>query len=78
MVMCEVVFFCSAGKSVSSKSDMIHTDRSRAEKLWLVWGVMGDVMLCDRESDIHPCQKFYATIHSEKITYLTIVLFCKR
>jgi hypothetical protein len=39
---------------------------------------MGDVMLCDRERDIHPCQKFDATIHSEKMTYLTIVLFSKR
>jgi hypothetical protein len=28
------------------------TDSSRAEKLWLVCGVMGDVMLCDRERDI--------------------------
>jgi hypothetical protein len=55
-----------------------HTDRSRAEKLWLVCGVMGDVMLCDRERDIHRSQKFYATIHSEKITNLTVVLFCKR
>jgi hypothetical protein len=52
------------------------TDRSRAEELWLVCGVMGDVMLCDRERDIHPSQKFYATIHSEKMTYLTAVLFC--
>jgi hypothetical protein len=55
-----------------------YTDRSRAEKLWLVCGVMGDVMLCDRERDVHRSQKFYATIHSEKMTYLTIVLFCKR
>jgi hypothetical protein len=54
------------------------TDRSRAEKLWLVCGVMGDVMLCDRERDMHRSQKFYATIHSEKITFLTIVLFCER
>jgi hypothetical protein len=54
------------------------TDRSRAEKLWLVCGVMGDVMLCDRERDIHPTQKLYATIHSEKMAFLTIVLFCKR
>jgi hypothetical protein len=46
--------------------DIIPTDRSRAEKLWLVCGVMGDVMLCDRERDIHPSQKLYATIHSEK------------
>jgi hypothetical protein len=55
-----------------------YTDRSRAEKLWLVCGVIGDVMLCDREREKHPSQKFYATIHSEKMTYLTIVLFCKR
>jgi hypothetical protein len=54
------------------------TDHSRAEKLWLVCGVMGDVMPCDRESDIHPSQKFDATIHSEKMTYLRIVLFSKR
>jgi hypothetical protein len=27
---------------------------------------MGDVMLCDRERNIHPSQKFDATIHSEK------------
>jgi hypothetical protein len=27
------------------------------KKLWLVCGVMGDVMPCDRESDIHPSQK---------------------
>jgi hypothetical protein len=44
------------------------TGRSRAEKLWLVCGVMGDVMQCDRERDIHPSQKFYATIRSEKMT----------
>jgi hypothetical protein len=56
----------------------VDTDRSRAEKLWLVCEVMGDVMLCDRERDIHPSQKLYATIHSEKKTYLTIVSFCKR
>jgi hypothetical protein len=49
------------------------TDRSRAEKLWLVCGVTGDVMLCHRERDIHPSQKLYATIHSEEMTYLTIV-----
>jgi hypothetical protein len=41
-------------------------DRSRAEKLWLVCGVTGDVILCDTERDIHPSQKLYATIHSEK------------
>jgi hypothetical protein len=51
---------------------------SRAEKLWLVCGVMGDVMLCDRERDIHRSQKCYATIHSEKMTNFTIFLFCKR
>jgi hypothetical protein len=56
---------------------MKDTDRLRAEKLWVVSGVMGDVMLCDRERNIHPSQKFYATIHLKKITYLTIVLFCK-
>jgi hypothetical protein len=39
---------------------------------------MGDVMLCDRERDIHRSKKFYATIHSEKINFLTIVLFCER
>jgi hypothetical protein len=39
---------------------------------------MGDVMLCDREREKNRSQKFYATIHSEKITYPTIVLFCKR
>jgi hypothetical protein len=39
---------------------------------------MGDVMLCDRERDKHRSQKFYATIHSEKMTYLTTILFCKR
>jgi hypothetical protein len=38
---------------------------------------MGGVMLRDRERDKHRSQKFYATIHSEKMTYL-IVLFCKR
>jgi hypothetical protein len=59
-------------------SDSNSTDRSRAEKLWLVCGVMGGVMQCDRESDIHRSQKFYATIHSEKMTYPTIVLLCKR
>jgi hypothetical protein len=25
------------------------TDSSRAEKLWLVCGVVGNIMLCDRE-----------------------------
>jgi hypothetical protein len=30
------------------------TDRSRAEELWLVCGLMGDVILCDGEKDIHP------------------------
>jgi hypothetical protein len=54
------------------------TDRSLAEKLWLVCGVMGDVMLWDRERDIHPSQNFCAAIHYEKITYLTVVLYCKR
>jgi hypothetical protein len=34
---------------------------------WYAVG-MGDVMLCDREIDIHPSQKFDATIHSEKMT----------
>jgi hypothetical protein len=29
---------------------------------------MGDVMLYNRERDIHPSQKLYATIHSEKMT----------
>jgi hypothetical protein len=57
---------------------IVHTDRSLAEKLWLVCGVTGGVMLCDRERDKHRSQKFYATIHSEKITFLTIVVFCKR
>jgi hypothetical protein len=33
------------------------TDRSRAEKLWLVCGVMGDVMLSDRERDMYRSQK---------------------
>jgi hypothetical protein len=58
--------------------DIAPTDRSRDEKLWLVYGVMGDVMQCDRERDMHRSQKFYATIHSEKITHLTTVLFCER
>jgi hypothetical protein len=47
-------------------STLSWTGRSQAEKLWLVCGVMGDVMLCDRERDIQPSQKFYATVHSEK------------
>jgi hypothetical protein len=56
-----------------------HTDRSRAEKLWLECGMIGDGMLCDRERDIPPhVKKFDATIHSEKMTYLATVLFCKR
>jgi hypothetical protein len=54
-------------------SDDVDTDRSRAEKLWLVCGVMGDAMPCDRERDIHRSQKCYATIHSEKMSHLTIV-----
>jgi hypothetical protein len=45
---------------------IVSTNRLRTEKLWLVCGVMGDVMLCDRERDIRPSQKIYATIHSEK------------
>jgi hypothetical protein len=49
------------------------TGRSRAEKLWLVCGVTGDVMLCDSERNIHLSQKLYATIHSERMTFLTIV-----
>jgi hypothetical protein len=32
----------------------------------------GDIMLCDKERDIHPSQKLYATVHSEKMTCLTI------
>jgi hypothetical protein len=56
----------------------INTDRSRAEKLWLECGVIGDVMLCDIERDKYPGKKFDATIHSKKITCITIVLFCKR
>jgi hypothetical protein len=44
----------------------LHTDRLRAEKLWLVCGVMGNIMLCDGERDIHRSKKIYATIHSEK------------
>jgi hypothetical protein len=40
--------------------------------------VIGGVMLCDRERDKRRSKKFYATIHSEKMTYLTTVLFCKR
>jgi hypothetical protein len=57
---------------------VLTTDLSRAEKLWLVCEVMGDVTLCDRERDVHRSQKFYATIHFEKTTNLTIVLFYKR
>jgi hypothetical protein len=53
-------------------------DRSRAEKLWLVFVVVGDVMLCDRERDIHPGQKRYATIHSEENDLPHKFLFCKR
>jgi hypothetical protein len=33
------------------------TDRSRAEKLWLVCRVMDDVIPCDRERYIHPSEK---------------------
>jgi hypothetical protein len=33
------------------------TDRSRGEKLWLECGMIGDVILCDRERDIPPGQK---------------------
>jgi hypothetical protein len=44
----------------------INTDLSRAEKLWLICGVMGDVIPCERDRDIHPSQKFDASIHSEK------------
>jgi hypothetical protein len=62
----------------SLKTACTGTDRSRTEKLWPVCGVMGDVILCDRERDIHPSQKLYATNHSEKMTYLTIILFWKR
>jgi hypothetical protein len=32
-------------------STPMSTDRSRAEKLWLVYGVMGDVTPCDRERE---------------------------
>jgi hypothetical protein len=47
----------------------VRTDCSLAEKLWLICGVMGDVMLCDRERDIHPSQKFYVTIHSKELLF---------
>jgi hypothetical protein len=73
-----LVNFYQTFRRYNPEDSHLRTDRSRAEKLWLVCGVMGDVMLCDRERDIHPSQKFYATIHSEKMTFLTIVLFCKR
>jgi hypothetical protein len=56
----------------------MYTDRSRAEKLWLVCGVMDDVMLCDRERHIHPRQKLYASIHSEKNDFPHNSFFCKR
>jgi hypothetical protein len=49
-------------------------DRSRAEEFWLVCGVMGDVMLCDKERDIHPSQKSDATIHSEEMTPNNFIL----
>jgi hypothetical protein len=45
-------------RSQGLKSPGGAADRSRAEKLWLVCGVMGDVMLCDRERDIHPVKNF--------------------
>jgi hypothetical protein len=38
---------------------------------------MGDVMPSDRERERYPGQKFDAAIRSEKITYVSIVLFCK-
>jgi hypothetical protein len=69
---------CNSSTNSELSERFVTPDRSRAEKLWLVYGLMGDVMLCDRERDIHPSQKFDATIHSEKMTFLTIVLFCKR
>jgi hypothetical protein len=36
--------------------------------------VMGDVMMCDRERDIHRSKKFDATIHSENLTHNSFIL----
>jgi hypothetical protein len=41
-----------------------HTVCSPSEKSWLECGVVGDVMLCDR--DISSSKSFDAIIHSEK------------
>jgi hypothetical protein len=63
---CADEYFCLKVELFSAQTDS--TDRSRAEKLWLVCGVMDD-----REREKHRGQKLYATIHSEKMTNLTIV-----
>jgi hypothetical protein len=44
----------AVSSSETSVSIYQTTDRSRAEELWLVCGVMCDVILRDRERDIHP------------------------
>jgi hypothetical protein len=62
----EAQAFCSLARHWHQRSH-VHTDHSRAEKLWLVRGVMGDVMPCYREREREtPSQEWYATIHSEK------------
>jgi hypothetical protein len=51
--------------------------QSPAEKPWLEFSVVGDVMSSARARGIHSSKTSDATIHSEKKTYLTTVLFGK-
>jgi hypothetical protein len=38
----------------STLDTLLRTDRSRDDKLWLVCGGMGDIILCDRKREITP------------------------
>jgi hypothetical protein len=61
--------------SESSANFCQTTVRLPAKKSWLECGVVGDVMPFDGVRDIS--KAFDATIHSENMPYLTIILFFK-
>jgi hypothetical protein len=44
--------------------------RTRAERPWLEWGVVGDVMPCDRERKRYTSETFDAAIRFEKNDFL--------
>jgi hypothetical protein len=66
-----IIYVCTLFNTLESGITL----RLPAAMPWLECGMVGDVMPYDRGRDENHSEIFYATIHSENMTHLKIILF---